>query len=136
MDKPSGEEKEDDVERHEPPVEGGLAGLDDGEEEDFEDIMEGDAEGETDTQNIENESKRPISPVTWDVDVHANEDNLSVDSPIHSTAGDESDGEQEDEKKESGEKKESFSSKDDTKSPKALTTSKSTDKVKGSLDRM
>ena len=56
-------------ESHEPPIEAGLAGLDDDEEDYPEDEIPPGLEGRT----------RAISPVTWDVDVRIkDDDNLSV----------------------------------------------------------
>lgn len=55
---------------HEPPTEAGLGGLDDDEEE-FADELEN-----------QEDKKRAISPVTWDVDVHARDDNISVRAVI------------------------------------------------------
>lgn len=62
----------DDDESHLPPIEGGLAGLEEDEEDDYED---------DDRERGEDErGERGISPVTWDVDINANpdDDNLSV----------------------------------------------------------
>ncbi|XP_067935438.1 YTH domain-containing protein 1-like isoform X2 [Watersipora subatra] len=59
------------LDSHEPPSELGLAGLE--EEEEDEDEFD-----ETERK------KHAISPVTWDVDVHAADENISDDSPIPS----------------------------------------------------
>ena len=58
---------------HEPPNEPGLAGLDDGEEEAYDEEMAD-----------EEERKKPISPVTWDVDVHEG-GNISVSTACRIT---------------------------------------------------